>query len=351
MARGIVIVQGEGRGHMSQSMALCEILEEAGHTVEAVFVGCNFPRPHPAYYRQCFQGKLYCFYSPYFLRTPNRKGIYVGRTILFNLARTLIYLSEVNRLRKQISAMEPDVVFNFYDVIGALAMRKIDPGIRRIGIGHHFFLHLDGYRCNRGPRWHKRLLKIHTGKVMKSCDKVLALSFREMQWNDEIDVVPPLIRKAFREITYRPGDRYLVYLLNEGYIYDLITMSRNDSEFNADVFTDLSPEIELPSGLHLHPLSAEKFREKMATCRGLITTSGFDTVAEAAYLGIPLVVIPVKNHFEQRCNSLDVERSGIGLNAEEIGPEMHQRIKAHDYGPYRKWVDRGGELIIKSMNE
>jgi len=150
---------------------------------------------------------------------------------------------------------------------------------------------------------------------------------------------------------YRRGDRYLVYLLNEGYIYDLINISRNDADFNADVFTDLSPEIELPSGLHLHPLSGEGFREKMAECKGLITTSGFDTVAEAAYLGIPLVVIPVRNHFEQRCNSLDVERSGIGHHAEEIATGIQQRMKEFDNGPYRRWVDRAGELIINSISE
>jgi len=349
MAKCVFIVQGEGRGHMSQSIALREYLEDAGHSVEAVLVGCNFPRPLPEYYKEAFQGRLDCFYSPYFLRTPNRKGIYVGRTILFNFARSLIYMSEIRRISKRITAIAPDVVFNFYDGIGALALRKIDPGIRRIGIGHHFFLHLDGYRCNKGSRWHKWLLRAHTKMIMKSCDRVLALSFREMKGDGSIEVIPPLIRKEYREIKYQPGDKYLVYLLNEGYIYDLINISRNDAEFSADVFTDLSPEIELPSGLHLHPLSGEEFRKKMATCKGLITTSGFDTVAEAAYLGIPLVVVPVRNHFEQRCNSLDVERNGIGNNVEVIETGIQQQIKDFDNGLYRNWVDRARELIINSI--
>ncbi|MCK5137291.1 MAG: hypothetical protein KAR19_16020 [Bacteroidales bacterium] len=351
MAKCVFIVQGEGRGHMSQSMALREYLEDAGHTVESVFVGCNFPKPLPEYYRESFNGNLNCFHSPYFLRTPNRKGIYVGRTLLFNLARSMIYLLEVNRIKKEINAIEPDVVFNFYDVVGALALKNIDPKIQRIGIGHHFFLHLDGYQCNKGSIWHKWFLKIHTSMIMRSCDRVLALSFREIEGDSTIEVVPPLIRKKFRSIEYHPGERYLVYLLNEGYLYDLITLSRNDPDFIADVFTDLFPEIDLPSGIRLHSLSGEKFQEKMASCRGMITTSGFDTVAEAAYLGIPLVVVPVQHHFEQRCNSHDVERSGIGITTTELVPGILHQMQAFDNKEYRKWVERAGELIIKIMEE
>ena len=41
MAKCVFIVQGEGRGHMSQSLALKEYLVGAGHQVEAVFVGTS----------------------------------------------------------------------------------------------------------------------------------------------------------------------------------------------------------------------------------------------------------------------------------------------------------------------
>ena len=62
MARCVFIVQGEGRGHMSQSMALKEYLEEAGHAVEsAIFVEVRLRSPFPDYFRDFFQGKLNYF--------------------------------------------------------------------------------------------------------------------------------------------------------------------------------------------------------------------------------------------------------------------------------------------------
>jgi len=180
MARYLFIVQGEGKGHMSQALALKEYLDQAGHTVEAVFLGGRPQREIPDYFARNFAGRLHTFQSPWFLRTPNQKGIYIGRTLLFNLVRIPAYLSELRRIRREIELLGPEVVINFYDVVGALALRKIPSGIRRIGIGHHFFLHLENYRCKQGSAWQRWLLKRLTEGIIRSCDRVLALSFREV---------------------------------------------------------------------------------------------------------------------------------------------------------------------------
>lgn len=351
MANCVFIVQGEGRGHMSQSIALKEYLEKAGHLVKTVFVGTPNAASLPDYFRDHFPNTIRTFQSPYFLGTPNRKGIYVGRTLLFNLLRSVSYLREVQRIRREIDLLEPDVVFNFYDVIGALALKKVKKSIQRIGIGHHFLLHLKDYFGETSPRWHRFLLSAHTRIIMTSCDRILALSFSQQPENPAIEAVPPLIRQDYREMTYQRGDRYLVYLLKEGYIYDLISMAREDPRFLADVFTNEIPEIDLPPGLRIHALSGSSFKKMMATCRGLITTAGFDVAAEAAYHGIPLAVIPAGNHFEQKCNGLDIEQHGIGLHVDRIEPAIPGRMRPSDPDDFRKWVERSEALILNSLDE
>ena len=351
MARCVFIVQGEGRGHLSQALALQEHLAAAGHGVELVLVGCGGSRKLPAYFLDGFHERMECFDSPYFLRTPNKKGIYVGLTIFHNLLRAPRYLKAIRQVRQKINAMAPDAVFNFYDGIGALAMRKVHPGIRRIGIGHHFFLHLDGYRCGGGNLLHRWFLECHTRLVMGGCDRVLALSFRETLGDDRIRVVPPLVRRRFRESTYTPGERYLVYLLNEGFLVDLVTIARADPEFRADIFSDLPRDTPVPSGITLHHISEQPFQEKMRTCKGLITTAGFDALAEAAYLGVPLGVVPVRNHYEQRCNGLDAERSGIGNMLAGLSREALHLPGKTTGDTYRDWVDRAGKMIINTIEE
>jgi uncharacterized protein (TIGR00661 family) len=336
---------------MSQAIAMKEFLDEAGHTIESVFVG---GRPHqeiPDYFTRAFAGKLHTFRSPWFLRTPNQKGIYIGRTLLFNLLRFPVYLSEIKRIRREIRLLQPDVVYNFYDVVGALALRKIPSGIRRIGMGHHFLLHLENYPCGQGSMWHKWLLKRHSEAIIKSCDRVLALSYREVPGNSIMEVVPPLVRRSFREISYKAGERYLAYFLNEGLLYDLVLLARENPDFKVDVFTSLKPGMELPEGITLHPYDAEKFRLCLASCRGLICSAGFDAAAEAAYHGIPLAVIPTRNHFEQACNAADIRRSGIGTAVTSINRGMLSQMQSFHTDAFRAWTDTAGNRVLKYLEE
>jgi uncharacterized protein (TIGR00661 family) len=347
MASFVLIVQGEGRGHLSQAMAMAEYLVDAGYTLEAVFAGSREPDNLPGYFRSAFGTKLELFRSPFLLRTPNRKGIYVGQTILYNLGRSITYLREAVRLRNRINLLAPDVVFNLYDLVGALALRRINPGIRRIGVGHHFLLHLENYHCPGGSRFHRRLISLHTNLVMRSCDRVLALSFREVAGSGTIRVIPPLIRKKVRSLTWEPGERYLVYLLTGGFLYDLVLLAREKPGFVADVFTDLSTDMELPPGIKTFTPDEKDFTEKLSCCRAVITTAGFDLAAEAAFLGIPLAVIPVRNHFEQWCNSYDVDRSRVGIRTLRPDAGMLDRLGPSGKGEYRDWASRAGALLIK----
>jgi len=351
MASCLFMVQGEGKGHMSQALALREYLVDAGHTVDAVLLGTGSPDNVPDYFREVFSVNLRIFRSPWFLRTPNKKGIYVGRTLLFNLFHSAGYLKEIARIRREINAIKPDVIFNFYELLGALAMRKIDPGIRRIGLGHHFYLHLNKEQFRMGPVWHRALLGMHTRILMKSCDRVMALSFRKEQGSDSILVVPPLVRREFREMKYAPGKRYLVYLLQEGFFYDLAQLARQEPDFQVDVFTSLKPDMEIPEGIRLHPFDAKKFSKLMASCKGLITTAGFDTAAEAACHGIPLAVIPSRNHFEQHCNAKDITAKGIGIAVSHIDRGILERMHAFDCGDYRLWIEQAAEQLIKTIEE
>jgi uncharacterized protein (TIGR00661 family) len=351
MARCLFIVQGEGKGHMSQALALKEYLLETGHTVEAVLLGTDSPDQVPEYFREAFPDQLSTFRSPCFLRTPNKKGIYVGRTLIYNLFYSMDYLKTIARIRREINTTGPDVVFNFYELLGALAMRKIAAGIRTIAIGHHFYYYLKSTLCKKGPVWHRILLRLHSRLIIRSSDRVLALSYRKEQGSATIQVIPPLVRRAFREMTHHPGDRYLVYFLHEGFFYDLLMLARSLPDFKADLFTSLKPAIEVPEGIMIHAFDAEKFRNLMASCKGLITTAGFDTAAEAACQGIPLAVIPSHNHYEQHCNGVDIAEKGIGLAVSQIDRSTLEGMRSFENGEYRTWVHQAGEQIIKILEE
>ena len=345
MARFVFIVQRTGRGHLSQAVAMQEILESAGHRVVAAYTGGKPDLELPAYYREAFRSRLHPFTSPWFLTLPNKKGIYIGRTMLSNFLRAPGYIRRVRRLRKEIKSHEPDGVINFYELLGALAMRGLPSGIQKVGVGHHFLLHLENYPCGKKLPVQKLLLKWHSRIILRSCDRVLALSFRKRPGTGKIIVIPPLVRRAFRSGEWKQGKAYLVYLLQEGFIGEFIRMAREDSSFSCDVFSSLPVDTELPPGIRLHAPSEKKFREKMLTCKALLSTAGFDSLAEAACLGIPMAVVPSENHFEQQCNARDLEQSGLGRHLLAFTREQLEFVGRSPNEAYLEWVNSIEEIL------
>jgi uncharacterized protein (TIGR00661 family) len=49
------------------------------------------------------------------------------------------------------------------------------------------------------------------------------------------------------------------------------------------------------------------FNQSLINCHGIITGAGFETPAEALYLGKKLMVIPLKGQYEQKCNAAALE--------------------------------------------
>ena len=66
----LFIVQGEGRGHLTQAITLEEILRRNGHEVVEVLVGKSNTRRLPGFFNRSIQAPVKRFLSPNFLPTP-----------------------------------------------------------------------------------------------------------------------------------------------------------------------------------------------------------------------------------------------------------------------------------------
>ena len=79
----IFVIQGEGRGHLTQALALKQMLLHEGHEVVKVLVGKSKNRVIPEFFQNKIGTPIEVFDSPNFLPSKdNRK---------FNLLRSLAY--------------------------------------------------------------------------------------------------------------------------------------------------------------------------------------------------------------------------------------------------------------------
>jgi len=84
------------------------------------------------------------------------------------------------------------------------------------------------------------------------------------------------------------------------------------------------------------------FLEKMATCKGLLSTAGFESVCEAMYLGKQVLMVPVKGQYEQACNAIDAQLSGAGLIGEKFDfKKLDAYLKAGTTSTTtdKEWID------------
>ena len=74
------------------------------------------------------------------------------------------------------------------------------------------------------------------------------------------------------------------------------------------------------------PVNQEQFNQSLITCEGIITGGGFETPAEALFLGKKILSIPIRNHYEQECNAEALKRMGVPV-VYEVGDDFAEVIE------------------------
>ena len=88
----------------------------------------------------------------------------------------------------------------------------------------------------------------------------------------------------------------------------------------------------------------------MAGCKYVACTAGFESLAEAAWLGKPLFLVPVENHLEQQINAVDATRMGIAVadtcfNLDRLA-ELPERL---DNAAYRAWLANADSILLRTL--
>ncbi len=352
--RMMFCVLGEGRGHMTQAMAVKEMAEAAGHQLAAVTLGVSAQRPIPAYFEAAMKAPVRQLPTLEF-KYKNNRSVSNAATLAGLVLNLPKYARILRQLDNIVREARPEVILNFFEPMAAffaLTRRRCPPVV---ALGHQFMFEHPGHV--RAPQlWKQQLgLKAYTRIVGARATK-LALSFYEAPDSPEnrIIVGPPMLRKQLFELKSNPnGDFVLVYLLNHGYAEQIIRWSEKNPGTKLHCFYDKpgapGEERHSPS-LSFHRLDGEKFLKMMAECRHVVSTAGFESVCEAAWLGKPLFLVPVENHIEQQLNALDAQQFGIGIAGSSFNldrlKELPDRLPTEKF---HAWTARASETLFAAI--
>lgn len=354
----LFVVQGEGRGHLTQAMALRRMLVEAGHRVEGVVVGTSPARTVPSFFEAAFEGPVSYVNSPSFVPDSDDRSVRPFKSLLHALRRMPTFWRGVKAIDAAIESHDPDVVVNFFEVLmGAYAMVR-RPSVPIVAVAHQYmFLH-PAYRFPLGRRMERWGVQTVARSTACGANRRLALSLYPAPDRPQanLSVVPPLLRSDLFARSPGPRDAFiLVYLLNSGYAEEIIRWHEAHPDVPLHCFwdrSDAAAEEPYDDTLTFHRLDDEKFLDFMARCRAFVSTAGFESVAEAMYLQTPVQVVPVEGHFEQACNAFDAVRAGAGIRSPRFDIDRLLDYLPAYAGPvsgFRSWVQSAGDRVVREI--
>lgn len=270
-------IQGTGNGHMARAFEVIPQLQKYG-TVDLVVSGtqCDIKLPWPIKYR--YHGLSFIF--------GKNGGVDLRKTILgFRPFRMLKEIFSV-------PVHEYDLVLNDFEPIVAWA--SIFRQVKCIGISHQSAV----LHPNAPVPASKDKLGYNILKYYAPCKQSYGFHFQSLGKTTNT----PVIRKDIRHAEITNKGHYTVYLPS----YDdqkIIDVLSQIPYVKWEVFSKHNKEAIQVGNVSIQPVNKDKFTESFTSSLGILCNAGFETPAEALFMGKKLCVIPMKGQYEQQCNA------------------------------------------------
>ncbi len=303
-------IQGTGNGHVSRAREIVPLLKDYCET--DVFLSGNNSQvllPFEVKYRS----KGFSFYYSkkggldYFKSLKNFEGLRIWK--------------EINDFPVE----KYDLVINDFECISAYAAKfKKVPCFS--------FSHQAAYWSDKTPRpKQKSILGENVLKYYAPSDEKIGLHF------DCFDtfIRKPVIRREVRNLLPRIRPHISVYLPH--YHPDiLIPIFKKIPDVEWHIFYP-SKGVQISGNVTCMPVTGEGFLQSMCDSTGVLTGAGFETPAEAIFLGKKLMCIPIAGQYEQLCNAAALEKSGIEV-VQKIGKDFERKLQ--------QWLNNSAPLKI-----
>lgn len=277
-------IQGTGNGHASRALEIVPYLQKRAE-VDILISGyqCELQFPFDIKYK--LYGLSFIF---------GKKG---GVDIWETLKK-----SKFKRLWKEIKALpvqDYDLIINDFEPVSAWACKLRNAPI--ISLSHQNAV-LDDNAPKYGTfKLEKLILKYYAPAKSK-------FGFHFKTYSSATFL--PIIRKEIRLQNTLNKGHYTVYLPAYG-DKKLIKILSEFKTTKWEVFSKHTNQFQLHNNITIRPINGKDFIKSIASSSGVLCGAGFETPAEALFLRKKLMVIPMKNQYEQQCNALALKEMGI----------------------------------------
>lgn len=297
-------IQGTGNGHLSRAKDVYPELSRHGQTdvlISGIQTDVDFPFP-----------VKYKLYGLSFI-FGKKGGIDFFET--FRKLKVFQLISDI----KKLPVLDYDLVISDFEPISSWSCRLNDKPC--ISLSHQCAV----LNANVPKPSNKDFIgEFILNNYAPATDKY---GFHFHPWDDKI--FTPIIRNEIRSVKPINKGHYTVYLP----AYDDKQIIKHLSNFPNVAWHVFSKHNKVPfvcDNITVSKIENKAFIASLGTSAGLLCGAGFEGPAEALYLGKKLMVIPMKNQYEQHCNAMGASAMGasaIGKLSQEFYEDIALWIK------------------------
>jgi uncharacterized protein (TIGR00661 family) len=307
-------VQGTGHGHISRARVVLPKLRELAE-VDVLISGYNFHME--------LDGEI----------AYKRRGISLtyDSNGSVDVLETALNLKPVKFIKdiQTVPVEDYDFVVNDFEPITAWAALAADKTC--VAISHQAsFLSPNPPRPER-----KSLVAEQVMKHFAPC--TVPLGSHYLRYDDFIE--PPIIRKQIKDLNPSLGSHITVYL--PAFDHEtLVSLFSQITQVEWHVFAPTCDRAYQKGNVKVNPVSKDKFLDSFESSLGIISSAGFETTSEAMFLGKKLLVIPIRNQYEQLCNAAAIK---------ELGGQVIFNIDATFADQVNEWINDGTILHLPEI--
>jgi uncharacterized protein (TIGR00661 family) len=308
-------IQGTGNGHLARAEDVIPILQQYGD-LDLFISGAqaDIKLPYPVKYKS--KGLSFFF--------GKSGGIDFLRTFKQNSSK------EVYKEIKKFPVDKYDLVINDFEPISAWACRKRD--IPCVGLSHQSAL-----LSSKVPT-PKKIDPVGEWVLHNYAPVEKYVSFHFERYDKNI--YTPVIRSAVREARNVEKEHYTVYLPS----YDdkkLVPLLAKIPKIKWHIFSKHAKKPYHIGKLSVYPVNKDEFAESMTSAKGVLCGAGFETPAEALYLGKKLMVVPMKSQLEQHYNAASLKQLGV---------PVLKKMRKKNIEKILEWIETDDRVTVQYDN-
>lgn len=278
-------IQGTGNGHIARATDIVPILKSMAET-DVLVSGTQADLQVSFSIDYRFQGLSFIF--------GKRGGVDILKTIC--RLQFVRFLKDIHALPVQ----KYDLVISDFEPVSSWACRLRKKNC--VALSHQFAVLKPEFPKPKPISWIGEFILRHYSPVKHGYGFHFKPSFPY--------IFPPVIRSAIRHANSTVKPHFTVYLpsYSNQQIYQVLSLIPS---VEWQVFSKHTNQKYNLGNIHFEPVSLDGFTNSLINCTGLICTAGFESPAEALYLGKKLCVVPMRNQYEQQCNAALLQNMGI----------------------------------------